>query len=108
VLLDLTAKLGAVSTVGLNQSQHNVANALSTYFNSGAALPSNFASVFGLTNGPLANALTEFDGEAATEAERTVFPAHERVLTLMLDSFVNGSPKQRLATRRAEARLNRK
>jgi autotransporter-associated beta strand protein len=87
VLLNLT---GALSAAGLNLNQQNVANALNSYFNSGAALPPNFVSVFGLTNGSLASALTQLDGEAATGAERAAFQLTDEFLALMLDPFVNG------------------
>ena len=53
-------------------------------------LPPNFVSVFGLTNGSLANALTQLDGEVATGAERAVFQLTTQFLNLMLDPFVNG------------------
>ena len=88
--LNLTANLGALETGGLNQNQQNVATALNNFFNSGGALPPNFVSVFGLTNGSLANALTQLDGEVATGAERAVFQLTTQFLNLMLDPFVNG------------------
>jgi autotransporter-associated beta strand protein len=90
VLLKLTATLGALSPGGLNVNQQNVANALNNYFNSGAALPPNFVSVFGLTNGSLASALTQLDGQVATGAERAAFQLTDEFLALMLDPFVNG------------------
>jgi hypothetical protein len=49
VLLNLTATLGALSGVGLNQNQLSVANALNNFFNNGGALPPNFLALFGLT-----------------------------------------------------------
>ena len=89
VLLNLIATLG-ISTSGLNTNQQNVANSLNNYFNGGGKLPSNFASIFFLTGGSLANALTQLDGEAATGAERAVFQLSTEFLDLMLDPFVNG------------------
>ena len=87
VLLNL---IGELPAQGLNVNQQNVATALNNFFNFGGALPPNFVSVFGLTNGNLANALTQLDGEAATGAERAVFQLTNEFLNLMLDPFVNG------------------
>ena len=88
VFLTLTADLGAGTN--LNQNQRNVANALNNFFNSGGTLPPNFFNIFGLTDGGLANALTQIDGEAGTGAERAVFQLTNEFLELMLDPFVNG------------------
>jgi uncharacterized protein with beta-barrel porin domain len=88
VLLNLTAALGTGG--GLNQNQQNVANAINGFFNNGGTLPPNFGKIFGLTDGALANALTQIDGEAATGAERAVFQLANEFMTLMLDPFVNG------------------
>jgi uncharacterized protein with beta-barrel porin domain len=90
VFLNLTATLGALSTIGLNQNQQNVANALNSFFNSGGPLSPAFVSVFGLTGSSLGNALTQLDGETATGAERVVFQLSDEFLNLMLDPFVNG------------------
>jgi hypothetical protein len=91
VLLDLVANLGGGPTgSGLNVNQQNVANALNNFFNSGGALPPNFVSVFSLTGGNLANALTQLDGEVATGAERSAFQIMTQFLGLMLDPFVDG------------------
>jgi hypothetical protein len=90
VFLNLTAMLGAINTSGLNQNQRNVANALNNSFNSGAPLPPNFVNIFGLTDGALANTLTQLNGEVATGAERAVFQLTNEFLELMLDPFVNG------------------
>ena len=87
VLLNLT---GSLATQGLNVNQQNVANALNNFFNSGGALPPNFVSVFSLTGGNLANALTQLDGEVATGAERSAFQIMTQFLGLMLDPFVDG------------------
>jgi autotransporter-associated beta strand protein len=59
--LNLTAILGAPSTIGLSglsRNQQNVANAVNNSFNGGATLPPSFVSLFGLSGGNLANALT--------------------------------------------------
>jgi uncharacterized protein with beta-barrel porin domain len=88
VLLNLTAGLGAGG--GLNQNQQNVANAINNFFNSGGALPPGFVSVFGLTGGNLANALTLLSGEAATGAQQGAFQLTGQFLGVMLDPFVYG------------------
>ena len=88
VLLNLTAVLG-VGT-GLSQNQRNVAGALNGFFNNGGALPPGFASVFGLTGGNLANALSQLSGEAATGGQQVAFQMTNQFLGLMLDPFVDG------------------
>jgi autotransporter-associated beta strand protein len=88
VLLNLTAVLG-VGT-GLSQNQRNVAGALNGFFNNGGALPPGFVSVFGLTGGNLANALSQLSGEAATGGQQVAFQMTNQFLGLMLDPFVDG------------------
>jgi len=96
VLLNLVASLGqpsgpgALGTGGLSENQRNVANALNNFFNSGGALPPAFVSVFGLTGGNLANALSQLSGEAATGAQQVGFQMESQFLNLMLDPFVDG------------------
>jgi len=90
VFLNLTATLGAIGTGGLNTNQHNVANALDNFFNSGGALPASFVNVFGLTGAGLGNALSALSGEDATGAERAAFQLTNQFLGVMLDPFVNG------------------
>ncbi len=88
VFLNVTAQLGAGSALAANQQ--SVANGISSYFNSGGALPSGFANLFGMTGGALANSLAQLDGEAATGAARGASALTTEFLTLMLDPFVNG------------------
>jgi autotransporter-associated beta strand protein len=88
VLLNLTAVLGAGT--GLSQNQRNVAGALNDFFNNGGALPPGFVSVFGLTGGNLANALSQLSGEAATGGQQVAFQMTNQFLGLMLDPFVDG------------------
>jgi autotransporter-associated beta strand protein len=96
VILNLIATLGqpsgpsALGTTGLSENQRNVANALNTFFNNGGALPPNFVTIFGLTGGNLANALSQLSGEAATGAQRVGFQLTDQFLNLMLDPFVDG------------------
>jgi autotransporter-associated beta strand protein len=87
-LLNFVAQLG-IGTA-LNQNQTNVAAAINSSFNSGGTLTSNFQSLFGLTGVPLANELTQIDGEAATDAERGAFQLMDQFLELLLDPFVDG------------------
>ena len=96
--LNLTAALGVGS--GLNGNQQNVANAINGFFNGGGALPPNFVTVFGLTGGNLANALTQLSGEAATGAQQGAFELTNEFLGLMLDPFVDGTGGSSLARRR--------
>ena len=53
--------------------------------NGGGTLPPGFASLFGLTGGTLANALSQLDGEVATGAERATFQLTNSFLTLLTD-----------------------
>jgi outer membrane autotransporter protein len=85
--LNLVGTLGAAS---LSENQRNVATALDNFFNAGGALPPGFVSVFGLTGGNLANALSQLSGEAATGAQQAGFQMSNQFLSLMLDPFVDG------------------
>ena len=101
-ILNLTATLGqpsapgapsgpgALGAGGLSGNQLNVANSLNTFFNSGGALPPTFVTMFGLTGGNLANALSQLSGEAATGAQKVGFQLTDQFLNLMLDPFVDG------------------
>ena len=88
VILNLTAQLGAGTTLTINQ--RNVANAVNNFFNDGGALPPSFGTLFGLTGGNLANTLTLLSGEAATGAQQGAFQLGSQFLGLMLDPFVDG------------------
>jgi uncharacterized protein with beta-barrel porin domain len=88
--LNLTAILGAPSTIGLsglNQNQLNVANAVNNSFNGGAALPPSFVGLFSLSGGNLANALTALSGESANGAQQSAFQFGNSFLSLMLDPY---------------------
>jgi autotransporter-associated beta strand protein len=87
VFLDLSVSLSAT---GLNTNQKNVANAINAFFNSGGALPPNFASLVGLSGSPLATALTQLDGEAHADAEKGAFQLMSDFLNLMLDPSSGG------------------
>jgi YVTN family beta-propeller protein/autotransporter-associated beta strand protein len=98
-ILNLTATLGqagaatgpsALGTRGLSVNQLNVANSLNAFFNSGGTLPPAFVTIFGLTGGNLANALSQLSGEAATGAQKVGFQLTDQFLNLMLDPFVDG------------------
>ncbi|MBR0844244.1 autotransporter domain-containing protein [Bradyrhizobium liaoningense] len=88
VLLNLSAALG--NGTGLNVNQQNVADALNNAFNSGGALPANFAGVFGLTGGNLGAALSQLSGEPATGAQQGAFQFMGQFLGLMLDPSAGG------------------
>ena len=74
---------GALGLGGLSINQTNVANALNNFFNSGGALPPNFVTIFGLTGGNLANALTLLSGEAATGSQQVAFQLENQFLGLI-------------------------
>jgi autotransporter-associated beta strand protein len=80
----------ALGATGFNVNQLNVANSLNGFFNNGGALPPAFVSVFGLTGGNLANALTLLSGEVATGSQQVAFQLTDQFLSLMLDPFVDG------------------
>jgi outer membrane autotransporter protein len=93
-ILNLTATLGRrpsdLGIGGLSINQTNVAEALNNFFNNGGTLPPAFVTVFGLTGGNLANALTLLSGEAATGAQQASFQLTNQFLGVMLDPFVDG------------------
>ena len=97
-ILNLTATLAQPSTpsgpgalaCSFSGNQCNVAGALNTFFNTGGAVPPGFVSVFGLTGGNLANALSQLSGEAATGAQQAGFQMGSQFLNMMLDPFVDG------------------
>ncbi len=89
VFLNLTAALGAGTP--LNQNQEHVANAINAFFNSGGTLPTQFSNLFTLSGTPLANALTQLDGEAATGAQTSVFQLTTQFLNLLLGPSSDGS-----------------
>ncbi|HUD52114.1 autotransporter domain-containing protein, partial [Parvibaculum sp.] len=81
VLLDLTAVLGAGDT--LDRNQRNVADGLNTYFNNGGTMPSNFLTIFGLSGGNLAGALSGLSGEVATGGSAGSFRLMSQFLGLL-------------------------
>jgi autotransporter-associated beta strand protein len=85
VFLNLTANL-----VGPSSNQQNVAAAINNFFNSGGTLPPGFLALFNLSDGNLANALSQLSGEAATGAQKVAFQLTDQFLNLMLDPFVDG------------------
>jgi autotransporter-associated beta strand protein len=97
-ILNLTATLGQPSgpsgpsalACAFSVNQCNIANALNTFFNNGGTLPPAFVTIFGLTGGNLANALSQLSGEAATDAQKVGFQLTDQFLNLMLDPFVDG------------------
>ena len=71
-------------------NQLNVGHAIDNFFNNGGTLPPAVLPLFGLTGINLANALTQIDGEAATDAEKGAFKLMDQFLGLMLDPFADG------------------
>jgi len=88
VVLNLTAALGAGA--GLNVNQQSVASAVSGFFNGGGTLPPGFVTLFGLSGGNLASALTQASGETATGSQQTTFDAMNLFMGLLTDPFVAG------------------
>jgi len=97
VILNLTAALGTLTTLGVPNAasgpgapacafsinQCNVANAIDAFFNNGGTLPGAFANIFGLTGVNLGNALTLLSGEAATGAQQGAFQLTNQFLGTM-------------------------
>ena len=79
----LNLKLAFVAANGLNINQQNVANALSSFFNSTGGIPAVFAAL-----GP--GGLTQASGEAATGAQQTTFNAMNQFIGLLTDPFIAG------------------
>jgi autotransporter-associated beta strand protein len=68
---------------GLNVNQTQVANALTSFFNTTGSIP----LVFGTLS---ATGLTQVSGETATGAQQTTFDAMNQFLGLLLDPFIDG------------------
>ncbi|WP_440637353.1 autotransporter domain-containing protein [Bradyrhizobium sp. PUT101] len=88
VLLSLKAALGARQELATNPS--NVANAINGFFNGGGTLPPGFVTVFGLSGAPLAGALAQLSGGAASGSQQTTFNAMSQFMGAMTDPFVLG------------------
>ncbi len=67
--LNLAAVLGGPGS-GLSGNQQNVATSLNNFFNGGGALTPNFFTIFGLSGGNLASALSQLSGEGGTDADK--------------------------------------
>jgi autotransporter-associated beta strand protein len=81
VYLNLAPAFAQLS--GLSTNQQNVANTLTSYFNTAGSLPSQFA---GLSRA----GLTDVDGEVAADTPFVAFQLMDEFLNLMLDPFVYG------------------
>ncbi len=86
VYLNLKANAGAISTVGLNVNQRNVANALNGVFNATGSLPPAFTAGISGANSAGA-ALSQLSGEGAVGAEQGAFQFTNSFLSLMLDPY---------------------
>jgi autotransporter-associated beta strand protein len=89
VILNLAAVLGLGG--GLSGNQQNVSTALNNFFNGGGTLTPNFLTIFGLTGGNLAAALSQLAGEAATGAQHDAFQLMSEFLGLMFDPYSDAS-----------------
>jgi uncharacterized protein with beta-barrel porin domain len=63
---------------------------LNSFFNNGGTLPPGFVTLFGLTSGSLANALTQASGESATGSQQATFDAMNLFMGVMTDPFITG------------------
>jgi uncharacterized protein with beta-barrel porin domain len=68
---------------GLNANQHQVANALTNFFNATGGIP----LVFGTLN---PGGLTQASGEVATGSQQTTFDAMNQFMGLLTDPFIAG------------------
>jgi uncharacterized protein with beta-barrel porin domain len=68
---------------GLNVNQQNVANALTSFFNTTGGIPAVFANMS-------ASGLSQASGETATGAQQTSFDAMTQFMGLMTDPFTAG------------------
>ena len=84
VFLQLAAQIADIP--GLNENQHNVADALDDYFNSGGALPPNFIPIFSLPGDQLGDALSQLSGEVgASGGAAAAASANTSFMHSMLD-----------------------
>jgi autotransporter-associated beta strand protein len=73
---------------GLNRNQSAVASSLDATFNAGAAVPSNFATLFGLPPSSIPGVLSQLSGEIGTAATTAAFQTMDQFLAVMLDPFL--------------------
>jgi T5SS/PEP-CTERM-associated repeat protein len=73
------------------QNEINVGRAIDNFFNNGGTLPPAFGSLYFLTGGTLANALTQLSGEVATGAALSATQMMNLFLSLTLNPY-GGSP----------------
>jgi autotransporter-associated beta strand protein len=97
VLLELTANLGGGTA--LNRNQQNVADSLNGYFNNGGTLPPNFLTVFGLSGGNLADALSGLSGETAAGGTAGSFQIMNGFLGLFSAAPGAGTGSEKLSFR---------
>ena len=81
----------SLDVTGFPVNQTDAGNAVSSAnIASNGNLPPGFQNLFSLSQSQLLSALTQIDGEAATDAERGAFLEMDQFLELMLDPFVDG------------------
>ena len=73
------------------KNEINVGRAIDNFFNNGGTLPPAFGSLYSLTGGNLANALTQLSGEVATGAALSATQMMNVFLSLTLNPY-GGSP----------------
>ena len=76
--------------LGTGQNQQNVINSINSKILSGTALPLGLQNLGTLSVPSYVSALTQLDGEVATEGEVPAFQMMDEFLNLMLDPFVDG------------------
>ncbi|MBB4426562.1 autotransporter-associated beta strand protein [Bradyrhizobium sp. CIR48] len=82
VYLDLALNFSSPSS-GLNVNQRNVANALTTFFNTSGGIPMMFGAL-----DPAG--LTRVSGEVATGAQQSTFNAMNQFMGVLSDPFIEG------------------
>jgi uncharacterized protein with beta-barrel porin domain len=88
VLLTLTADLGRDLTLSDNQSA--VSNSLDSVYNASGVIAAGPAGLYGLTGPALGNALTATTGEVATGFHVATVRMNNRLLSMLLDPFIDG------------------
>jgi uncharacterized protein with beta-barrel porin domain len=78
------------SPQGLPTNQTNASNGINNFINGGGVLPTTLQNLPNLSPSQLQTALTQLDGEAASDAEKGAFALMDQFLALMLDPFVDG------------------
>lgn len=92
VMLNLTAVLGAGTTLTANQA--NVAGALNNSFNTGNSLPGGMAGLFNQSGQTLASSLNSLSGEAQSGVQAAAFGYGNLFLNTVLATGSGGGARQ--------------